>query len=57
MNDHLKGLSVLYFLLSYIGVAFAIFEAPYFFVKLFAVSFGLLNTIQLLNEYNERDEN
>lgn len=57
MNDHLKGLSVLYFILSYIGVAFAVFEAPYLFVKLFAVGYGLLMTIQLLNEYNEKNEN
>lgn len=51
MNNHLRGLSLLYYLLSFAGVAFTLFEAPYIFIKLFAVAYATYLAFELLNFY------
>ena len=51
MHNHLRGLSLLYYILSYTGVLVALFEAPYIFFKLFAAGYGVFLTFQLLNFY------
>jgi hypothetical protein len=51
MINHLRGLSLLYYLLSFTGIVFTLFEAPYIFYKLFAVSYGAYLAFELLNFY------
>jgi hypothetical protein len=51
MNNHLRGLSLLYYILSYAGVLVALFEAPYIFIKLFAVAYASNLAFDLLNYY------
>lgn len=51
MNNHLRGLSLLYYLFSFTGVAFTLFEAPYIFIKLFAVAYATYLAFELLNYY------
>ena len=55
MNNHLRGLSLLYYILSYAGVLVALFEAPYIFFKLFALGYGTYITFQLLNYYQNEN--
>jgi len=55
MYNHLHGLSLLYYMLSFTGVAFTIFEAPYIFYKLFAVSYGAYLVFELLNFYDNEN--
>jgi|GEM_PF-4834056 hypothetical protein len=55
MNNHLRGLSLLYFFFSYAGVIVTLFESHYLFFKLFALGYASLLTFQLLNQY--LDEN
>lgn len=52
MNNHLRGLSLLYYLFSFTGVAFTLFEAPYIFIKLFAVAYATYLAFELLNFYH-----
>lgn len=51
MNNHLRGLSLLYYLLSFAGIVFTLFEAPYIFIKLFAVAYASYLAFDLLNYY------
>lgn len=51
MNNHLRGLSLLYYLFSFTGVAVTLFEAPYIFIKLFAVAYATYLAFELLNYY------
>ena len=51
MRNHLQGLSLLYHLFAYSAVMLTIFEAPYNFIKLFAVAYGAYVTFQLLDFY------
>ena len=55
MLNHLRGLSLLYYLLSFTGVVFTLFEAPYIFYKLFAVSYGAYLVFELLNFYHNEN--
>lgn len=52
MNNHLRGLSLLYYLLAFSGVVFTLFEAPYIFIKLFAVAYATYLAFELLNFYH-----
>lgn len=52
MLNHLRGLSLLYYLFSFTGVAFTLFEAPYIFIKLFAVAYATYLAFELLNYYH-----
>jgi hypothetical protein len=52
MYNHLRGLSLLYYLLSFTGVAFTLYEAPYIFIKVFAVSYASYLAFELLNFYH-----
>lgn len=52
MLNHLRGLSLLYYLLSFSGVVFTLFEAPYIFIKLFAVAYAAYLAFELLNFYH-----
>lgn len=52
MHNHLRGLSLLYYLLSFSGVVFTLFEAPYIFIKLFAVAYATYLAFELLNFYH-----
>jgi uncharacterized membrane protein len=51
MDNHLRGLSLLYYLLSFTGIVFTLLEAPYIFIKLFAVAYGTYLAFELLNYY------
>jgi hypothetical protein len=56
MLNHLRGLSLLYFILGFVGVVVTLFEAPFVYHKIFAVGYGALLAFQLLN-YHINDEN